>query len=398
MNPRSILRAGTRLLVRLILLLALAGIAFTIGGPPSYDFPEPHPFQGSAWWNPYRDFTPENLRKCNTHAHAYCWWGIMSGSVPEDEVARMYQERGYDLAPVTSYQVFSKPLPGDAMYVTGYEHAIGMAQYHHSVIRAEHVCWFDYPFWQTLRNKQHVLDILREDAPFLTLNHPHKGFGYSRYELERLTGYHAIEVATKYSPDNADLWDDALSGGRPVWGVATDDGRRQRQKDSHIGIGWILVHGAERTVDSILEGMRQGRFHAVWNKEKERNGELLRCEVTEGDTLQVRLKEPVTSIQFIGQGGVLRQSDENTAQADYPLRDDDTYVRVEIRQGDSVVYLNPVFRYEPGTDPLAAPQPTRDAVMTFAWRTTGVMTFLIGAFFIWRLTRHRRHAVPATAS
>jgi hypothetical protein len=50
-------------------------------------------------------------------------------------------------------------------------------------------------------------------------------------------------------------WDDALSGGRMVWGIATDDCHSPGQ-DS--GIGWTWVHAAERSAEAVLDALRRG--------------------------------------------------------------------------------------------------------------------------------------------
>ncbi|MGN6379568.1 MAG: CehA/McbA family metallohydrolase [Gaiellales bacterium] len=50
-------------------------------------------------------------------------------------------------------------------------------------------------------------------------------------------------------------WDDVLSTGRMLWGIATDDCHRPGE-DS--GIGWTWVHAAERSPDAVLDALRRG--------------------------------------------------------------------------------------------------------------------------------------------
>jgi hypothetical protein len=134
----------------------------------------------------------------------------------------------------------------------------------------------------------------RSDAAFLILNHLGKADAYSQADLAELTGYDAIEVSSKYGV-SADYWDAALSAGRPIWGMASDDGHTQRSKRSHLGIGATVIHTVERTPQGVLRALRAGRFHALRMRRNEAPIALLRAEIEDGE-LVVAVGERADSI------------------------------------------------------------------------------------------------------
>ena len=214
MKPRSALRVFLRCVGQgsLLILAALASHHLTFA--PYYEYPEAKAFAGSRWYNPYQDFEGDRL-KANFHAHSECWGGFTNGTCPPDILAKMYAEAGYDIATISNYQSITPQQEGQDLYLTAYEHALGSGQQHQTVVGSEEVSWFDYLLPQWLGHKQHVLEILSGQAKFVILNHPNKGQGYSTKDMQYLTHYHAIEVATKYSSNSTAHWDAALSAGRP---------------------------------------------------------------------------------------------------------------------------------------------------------------------------------------
>jgi 4-amino-4-deoxy-L-arabinose transferase-like glycosyltransferase len=66
-----------------------------------------------------------------------------------------------------------------------------------------------------------------------------------------------------------------------------------------------------------------------------------------GDTLFVQLDTMVSAIRFVGDGGKLKDSHTLTNFAQYVFRQTDTYIRIEMEDLDSNLYLfNPVIRSE----------------------------------------------------
>jgi hypothetical protein len=95
----------------------------------------------------------------------------------------MYAARGYDVVGISDYMSIAPKQPGNALYLSAYEHGYTAGRHHQTVIGADHVDWFDYPLGGSTRHKQHVIDALRPDAAFLILNHLTKAGAYPLGDL-----------------------------------------------------------------------------------------------------------------------------------------------------------------------------------------------------------------------
>jgi len=365
---------------------------------PIYRYAPATPFTGPSWFNPYAGFTGDGLR-VNFHAHSRAWGGLTKGSVAPDDIYARYRELGYDLAAISNYQHITEPPSVASLYVPTFEHGLGLGKQHQTVIGARSVLWFDYPLLQTTRHKQHVLDLLAGSCDVLVLNHPFHhsvvfGGGYALDEMRQLSGYQALEVATPYGVDTR-YWDAALSAGRPVWGIASDDsGGTHRPK--RIARGWLVVHGAsERSGPAIVAAVRAGTFHSVWADHEKAPNRLLECRlIEEGPLLHVRCESPADRIVLRGQDGVIQAEQPSSTEARFCLADVGPYARVEIETRKATLYLNPVMRCgEPGA---AGPGAIIDPVLTSAMRVGGA-SLLVGAALLFlrrRRSRQRQEARP----
>jgi hypothetical protein len=368
-----------------VVVLVLAALAYLeFAWPPFYAFAPAEPFRGDEWYNPNAGYRGGGLL-ANFHAHSEVWGGLTFGEVPTRALYSLYKGRGYDLVGISDYMTIAPPqAPGD-LYLSAYEHGFTPGRHHQTVIGAKRVDWLDYPYGASTRQKQDVLDSLRRSAAFLIINHPTKAESYSIADLEKLSGYDAIEVATKYGVWD-DFWDAALSAGRPVWGLAADDGHAQTDQDpgSHIGIGALVIHADERTPEAVLRALREGRFHSVYTRQNEAPFALERCELEDG-TLHVRVGERANAIRFYGAHGVLRYQELGRAEASYTPRDDDPYVRVEVIAHGAVLYLNPILRW----DGVALPRPEARflAAPTWGMRAGGAAALAAFAWLVRRLLR-----------
>jgi hypothetical protein len=373
-----------RALAAAVFALAL-GVYVELAWPPFYDFAPERPFSGEHWYQPNAGYRGGGLL-ANFHAHAEVWGGLTNGEVTRDELYAMYAEREYDVIGISDYMSISPPQDPKAIYLSAYEHGYTIGRRHQTVIGAESVDWFDYPLGGSTRQKQDVIDRLRRGAGFLVLNHATKADSYSIEDYERLSGYDALEVATKYC-----FWDDfcdaALSAGRPVWGMSADDGHTQRSGGgSHLGIGAVVLHTEERTADAALAALREGRFHALYMRQNEPPIALLRAEIENGDYV-VELGERADSIRFISEFGDVRRQERGRSSARYRLAPYDPYVRVEVIAHGAVLYLNPLIRW----DGVALPSPRAvfRPVPTWGVRALGAAALGALAAALIRLVRRR---------
>jgi hypothetical protein len=359
------------------------GIYFEVAWPPFYDFPPPRAFQGDQWYQPYAGYRGGGL-VANFHAHSDAWAGLTFGEVSRDKLFELYHARGYDVIGISDYMSIAPPQSADSLYLSAYEHGYTVGRRHQTVLGADHVDWFDYPLGASTRQKQSVIDELRPGAPFLVLNHPTKADSYTSADFEQLTGYDAMEVATKYGVWD-DFWDAALSAGRPIWGMAADDGHAQESGQSHIGIGHVVIHTDERTPAAVLKALHEGRFHSLATRQNEAPIDLLRCEIEDGE-LVVEIGEPAVVIRFYSEHGDLRREERGRSVARYRLAADDPYVRVEAIAHGAVLYLNPVIRW----NGIALPAPRAELRAVPTWTVRALAALLLAAFARFSLRWARR--------
>jgi hypothetical protein len=347
-----------------VFVLALA-VCFELAWPPFFEFPPEREFRGERWYQPYAGYRGGGLLG-NFHAHADAWGGLTFGELSRAELYALYKARGYDVIGISDYMSIAPAQPGDPLHLSAYEHGYTIGRRHQTVIGADHVDWFDYPLGGSVRSKQDVIDELRPAATLLVLNHPTKADSYDIEDFAQLTGYDALEVATKYGVWD-DFWDAALSAGRPVWGMAADDGHAQTSGDSHVGIGSVVIHTKERTPEAILRALREGRFHSNATRQNETPLPLLRCEIEDGE-LVVRVGRRADVIRFFSAHGIMRREEWGREEARYRLAPDDPYVRVEVVAQGAVLYLNPVIRW----DGVALPRPQARMLPVPTWTARGV--------------------------
>ena len=233
-----------------------------------------------------------------------------------------------------------------------------------------------------------MLDALSRNAELVFVNHPEEHGAYSSADMTRLTGYTAIEVGTKYSRAT-EHWDAALSSGRPVWGICSDDAHGL--EETQVGIGWLMIPVEKRETSAVFEAIRAGRFYGSWTRRGERLtgggvpifNELASCKVEDG-YLHVISSKPADTIRFVGQGGRTLAEVEGESEARYELRPTDTYVRTEIENFGTVLYLNPVLRYD--GEELLFPVATTDGTLTWSVRSAGFLGLVL---LVWGLYLRR---------
>ncbi len=82
--------------------------------------------------------------------------------------------------------------------------------------------WKDYPLFQTIHNKQHIINLLKKSSELVYIAHPKLWNGYPIEEIELLSNYDGIEVLNNYGK-SIKHWDAALSPGKYVTILGNDD-------------------------------------------------------------------------------------------------------------------------------------------------------------------------------
>jgi hypothetical protein len=371
------------------LALGLVVLVLPYAWAPRYRFPEPAPFSGPVWLNPYAGVGP-TWQRANLHAHGRAWNGFTNGKQTDDEIVHRYRELGYDVPGISDYQRISPT--GDPAAVPLYEHGYNIGKHHQLAIGARRVAWFDFPLWQSLSQQQYVIDRVKQSAALVALAHPNSRYAYTTEDLSRLTGFDLIEVVN--GPFTAEeSWDAVLSAGHPVWGVANDD-THDLQDPRRTAAAWNMIAAPTSNAADIVAALKKGQSYSV-----SRTGALESIGLTTlasveltGRTLSVVCAGAPSTFTFIGQGGVKRKTVKTAQSAQYALTDADTYVRVVIEAPQTVLYLNPVIRYDGRQLPVAAA--SVDAVGTWTKRG-GVL--VVGCAALSLLVWRRRAPAPPAA-
>ncbi len=88
------------------------------------------------------------------------------------------------------------------------------------------------------------------------------------------------------------------------------------------------------------------------------------------------------TFSFVGQGGVVRKTVTHATSAEYDLTASDTYVRTVIRAPTTVMFLNPIVRY----DGAALPTPVALVDERDTWFLRGLLAIVCAAAMavLWR--------------
>jgi hypothetical protein len=170
----------------------------------------------------------------------------------------------------------------------------------------------------------------------------------------RSEGRERSEIANQYpdannlgaspdSPGAEQIWDEVLSRGTRIWGVASDDTHVLKDplatNQPLPGRGWIVVRAAHLTVDGIVGAIRAGDFYAstgVQLNDYQASEKQIAITIRPGGDRKYR-------VEFIGKNGHTLQETTGTS-AIYITKGDEGYVRAKIVDSDGkMAWTQPVF-------------------------------------------------------
>ena len=343
-------------LLTLFLLLCPVGvITFWYLCCPVYEYAPKQPFSGQSIFNPYADFASAIPLKANFHAHSAAWGGLTAGNNAAEAVLEHYRYLDYDIPVISNYQSISRHNHEYPLYIPTYEHGYGIFKFHLLCIGADRVIWHDFPLWNTIDNKQYILDRCQSIARVVVICHPTFTKFLSLEDISRLSNYDLIEV-TRGTRLTTEHWDAALSAGRLVFGMSNDDSKCLSREQDYLR-RYNLVFVREQTVENVYQSLQNGKIIAILvpvahDLEQRREisksvKELLDNIDFDQDTLSVSLNHPAKRIAFIGQNGTVRKEQHDTEQGEYVFTPEDTYIRTEIEFHSGIIFLlNPLVRYD----------------------------------------------------
>jgi len=219
-------------------------------------------------------------------------------------------------------------------FVTAEEH--GTAEGHINIIGASGLVTFPLA--------QEAIDQAVAKQGMVMINHPDWDANFDQRELDRLVGYHFMEIMnagclSDGKEDGTRAWDYVLGKGKVVWGVATDD----YHGAPAVGLGFVMVNAPELSPAAILANLRGGNFCSSQGPAMEL--------ALDGNVLSVKSAEKGVAF-FRGPAGLAFQVvdlEPGKETAHYRIKGDEGYVRVEfLRLSDHKrAWSQPVFVEKP---------------------------------------------------
>ena len=202
------------------------------------------------------------------------------------------------------------------------------------------------------------IDAIKNAGGLVSLNHPNYKWAFDHTQISKLKNVDLLEIFNghpavnvygavgKYSCEQ--IWDNVLSNGQKIFGVATDDSHHYHDfayNKSNPGRGWIVAKVKELAKNNIVSAIKSGDFYASTGIEMENiiiNNNVMELEIkpeigwTHNSNMQYR-------IDFITQNGqVIKQINDIKAKCN--LENHSGYVRATISSSSGPkAWIQPVY-------------------------------------------------------
>jgi hypothetical protein len=337
-----------------------------------------------------------NWYRCNTHTHTTARPNSDANGTP-DFVANWYKSHGYQCIVITDHEYLTDVEPlnrdplnrdllnrdqGDFLVIRGQEITqIVRDASHPGGVRHAHVNGLDIsraimPVGHPEKAAEGITmaDAYQRNTSAIAaaggiaqVNHPNLFWSVRAADLLTIAQPFLMEIwnafpssnnlggeddAGTVSPSTEGLWDDLLTRGRVVWGVASDDVHEYYKLDDREsptpGKAWIVVRAPSLTREHVMDALRAGRFYAstgiVLDTYDQDDREIAMTFVPPTNW-NTTIKLPTRFItKFIGEHGRLLAEVRGTSPR-YRFKGDERYVRASITDSDGRrAWTQPVFR------------------------------------------------------
>lgn len=351
--------------VAAIIVFALIAVAVT-SVTLIYDFGKPQPFSGPDIFNPYRNVdSTYNWKKANFHVHTRVKGILNECEYWPADVYKAHERLGYDIVTFSNHNELTTHPFDSTLQVNVYEHGYNIFKFHKLVFGSKDVNRFDHLLPLFVSQKQFQMDMLGKECDIIQYNHPLRTTGTSKSHMEKLEGYHIMELDCGKSTEN-EFWDWALSAGHYSFGLANDD-LHFPDRTNKIARRCNFVFTPTGRYEDIRKALLDGCYYSMripdygkgdWKIKIEKNKNLpYITEIgNEQSSIHVSFSQVADSIKVFGQGHSLLYMTRNSDKACYNMDDRDCYARFTAYfPGGEVIYTNPFARY----DASAADSPMR---------------------------------------
>ena len=198
------------------------------------------------------------------------------------------------------------------------------------------------------------IDAVLDAGGIACINHPCWEWAFNHDAILKTRGASMMEIfnatlgANNYPVPTPDLyspteiWDNILTAGVPLFGVASDDSHHYHDfapEKENPGRGWVMVEAEALDSEAVVEAMALGNFYSS-------TGLYLDHLKSTPDEIVVEVRSQrhlIMVTQFIGKDGFVYQETVGD-RASYRPTGDEGYVRAAIRSSDGTqVWTQPVF-------------------------------------------------------
>ena len=281
----------------------------------------------------------------------HCHTTESDGGLSVEDAVAWYADRGYDVLAITDHNRLTpaRAAAGSALLtVPGIEVDAGVTRFGepYHIVGIGLGRMIELPRDVASRHAlpgQEIVDRLRRVGAVAFVAHPY----WSNLVVDDLLPLDGIIGLEVYNT-NVDVdvakgdggvhWDDCLSAGKPLFGIANDD-THWRWNDS--GRAWTMLRAGALTPEGVVQALRDGAFYAS-------TGAVLDDVTLDGETVEVRIGAPgAREVRFMCNtrwGKRVLAEHAPLSHARFTLRGRERFVRVEVvGPNGERAWTNPLF-------------------------------------------------------
>ena len=287
---------------------------------------------------------PLQWYKGNTHTHTI----NSDGDSTPDEVVRWYRERDYHFLVLSDHNFLTEVEGLNSLFAAREQFLIingeevtdnfGESRIHVNGLNLREVVP-PQGGSNAVDTLQRNVDAIRSVGGVPHINHPNFRWSLTADQMRQVRNNKLFEIYNGSpsvnnhggggSPGLEAMWDNILSSGKLIYGIAVDDAHHFKGEFSpdrlNPGRGWVVVRAPRLSAAAIMEGLEAGRFYAS-------TGVSLSDLQVDDQGIEIAIQQEPTfkyTTYFIGDGGRLL-SKAHGLKARYRFQGGERYVRARV--------------------------------------------------------------------